>query len=125
MQHKYNCLLLTTTEPESREREYNIRTYINVLFFPCCKTKTSKNPSIDYGVPTVSRSLMCAPTMWCVVMLLSLLLMLHLLRPNNDDMCVELCASAGVVIGARACPQQECCPRPQGIVCATPHVSSC
>jgi hypothetical protein len=84
MQHTYNCLLLTTTEPESRERE---RIYSDILlyyFFPYCQTNTSKNPSIDDGVPTVSQSLMCAPTMWFIVMLLPLLLMLHLLRPNND-----------------------------------------
>jgi hypothetical protein len=54
---------------------------------------------------------MCAPTMRFIVMLLPLLLMLHLLRPNNDAVCIGLCASDGVVIGARACPQQECCLR--------------
>jgi hypothetical protein len=51
---------------------------------------------------------MCAPTMRFIVMLLPLLMMLHLLRPNTDTMCVGLCASAGVVTGARACPQHEC-----------------
>jgi hypothetical protein len=107
---------------EQRERE-NIPRYITVLFFPvCCQTNTRKNQSIDDGVPTVSHSLMCAPTMRFVVMLLPLLLMLHLLRPKNDAVCVGLCASAAVVIGARACPHQECCPQPQGIVCDMPRV---
>jgi hypothetical protein len=125
MQHTYNCFLLTTTKPESREQRERI--YSDILlyyFFPYCQTNTSKNPSIDDGVPTVSQSLMCAPTMRFIVMLLPLLLMLHLLRPNNDAVYVGLCDSAGVVIGARACPQQECCPRPQGVVCATPRVPS-
>jgi hypothetical protein len=112
-------------QPKQRaERERIYSDIILHYFFPYCQTNTSKNPSIDDGVPTVSQSLMCVPTMRFIVMILPLLLMLLLLRPNNDAVCVGLCASAGVVIGARVCPQQECCPRPQGIVCATHRVPS-